>query len=336
MTAPVLADQTGAALQYVADLREISTPNPGIRQLRDPAAAAELLKRELGYRLDAVFREHPGDPVILLSGGVDSIAVAAAAADLGVRPHAITITTAGGTDAIHAAAAAEALGLTHEILDLDDQAVTDLAQESVARLGTSELWEISYAVPLLAAVHALDRRQSVGPILTGSAADAILAGGKKLRSPIESANAVTELDSLIRRESAANFRRERLVPDFYERIMPTYADQFVLLFQTVRFWQVAETFAPEALFGDHNGVLADKLCLRLACEQLLPDSVKSLAWAQKSAIQRSAGIMDTLALAARRYAAGLPGATTYTDPISEDAEAVATRLFLALLDRKQS
>ncbi|WP_334023616.1 asparagine synthase C-terminal domain-containing protein [Nocardia terpenica] len=325
------APQTGEAQQFVADLRDIAIPDPGKRHLTDPAQAAALLDHELASRLNAVLAAHPGEPVLLLSGGVDSIYVAAAAVTHGIRPHAITVVTADGTDKSNAVAASAALDLTHDVIELDDQTVSELAREAVVRLGVPELWEVSYAVPLLAATRVLDRLGSVGPILTGSAADAILAGGRTLHHPISSPEAVEELDRIVRAESASNFRYERLVPDFHDRVMPAYSSRFVHTFQTLRFWELAETFAPPALFGERDGQVMDKLCLRLACEALLPESARPLAWAKKSPIQRSAGIMDALATAARRAAAALPGAQTYTDPMTEPGEAVATRLFLALL-----
>ncbi|MGW4533415.1 asparagine synthase-related protein [Nocardia sp. NPDC004340] len=327
----VRADQTGETMQFVADLRDIAAPDPGLRQVADPVVAAELIGQELRDRLRAVLDAATADPVVLLSGGVDSILVAAAAVAAGARPHAITIVSEGGTDRENAEAAARALGLTHEVVEIDEPAVVDLAAHAIDRLGVPELWEVTYAVPLLAALPALDRLGAVGPILTGSGADAIVAGGKQLRHPIGSPEAVEELDRTIRKESANNFVHARLVPDFYPRIMGEYADRFVHVFQTVRMWEVAETFAPTALFGEHDGEPADKLCLRLACEALLPDAARGLAWAKKSAIQRSAGIMGALATAARRRAAAMPGATAYGDPMTEPYESVATRLFLALL-----
>ncbi|MEU4843109.1 asparagine synthase-related protein [Nocardia testacea] len=331
-----LAAQTGEVLQYVADLQDISTEHPERRQVDDAGIAAKLLIRELESRLAAVLESHSGQPIVLLSGGVDSIAVAAAAVRLGARPHAITVVTDGATDAASATAAAAALGLTHELIELTSPQLAELAREAISRLEISELWEVSYAIPLLAVAESLDRLPSVGPILTGAGADAILGGGKTIQNPITSAAAVEEIDRIIRKESAANFRRERLVPDFYERVIPQYADRFVLLFQTERFWSLCETFAPAALFGTRYGQAVDKLCLRLACEQLLPGESGSLAWAKKSAIQRSAGIMGALAAAARTRAAAEPAAQTYTDPMSEDWESVATRLFLALLNAERS
>ncbi len=325
-----IAQQTGATCEYISDLRDIAPAAPELRTVTSPEMAASMLTEELLSRLRAVVQAHPGDPVVLLSGGVDSIAVAAAAVQAGIRPHAITVVTEGGTDADNAIAAAKALGLTHELIDLTATEIADLAREATQRLGVLDLWEVSYAIPLLAAARALDGRADVGALLTGAAADAILAGGKTVQS-LGTPEATEEVDRIIRKESSANFHYERLVPDFYERVIPAYADRFVLVFQTVRFWEIAETFGIAALFGDRNGATVDKLCLRIACEHLLPEGSKTLAWAKKSAIQKSAGIMGALGTAARRYAADLPGARTYTDPMNEPYEAVAARLFLALI-----
>ncbi|GAB4587882.1 hypothetical protein Ntsu_57140 [Nocardia sp. IFM 10818] len=330
----VWAEQTGDAMQFVADIRDIGTPHPQRRTLTDPGAAAIVFERETLSRVDAVLRAYSGTPVVLLSGGVDSILVAAAAVRLGVRPHALTVVATGGTDGENAAAAADALGLTHELIELDDQAVAGLAGEAVRLLGIAELWEVSYAIPLLATLPALDRLE-VGSILTGSGADAIAGGGKAMRYPVESAQATKELDRIIRDESDRNFRYRRLVPDFYARVVGRYADRFVHVFQTLRFWDAAETMAAPVFFGERSGERVDKLCLRMACEALLPENAKQLAWAKKSAIQRSAGIMGALAGAARDHAASLPGARTYSDPGTEPFDAVATRLYLALLDAQQ-
>ncbi|MFI9406872.1 asparagine synthase-related protein [Nocardia sp. NPDC052316] len=331
----VLADQTGEAMQFVADVRDIAPPNPGRRTVVDAATAAARLKDETLSRVDAVLRAHSGEPVVLLSGGVDSILVAAAAVELGVRPRAVTVVSSGGTDETNATAAAAALGLTHAVVELDQAGIVALTRTALSRLETPELWEVSYAIPLLATLPALDQIGEVGPILTGSAADAIFAGGKALRHPIDSPEAVDELDAIIRKESANNFVYDRLIPDFYPRVMRDYADRFIHVFQTVRMWELAESLAPPALFGSHDGAPVDKLCVRLACEDLLPGSAKELAWAKKAAIQRSAGIMGQLATAARSFAAAMPGATEYGDPMTEPYETVAMRLFLAILELEQ-
>ncbi|MVU81032.1 hypothetical protein GPX89_27755 [Nocardia sp. ET3-3] len=318
-------------MHFVADLRDVATPDPDARRMTDPARVAELVAAETRDRLRAVFEAMPGDPILMLSGGVDSIFVAAAAVGLGVRPRAVTVTTADGTDRANAAAAAAALGLAHDIVELDEAAVVELARESLARLEVAELWEVSYAIPMLAIVPLLTRLATPGPILTGRGADALFAGGKTLASPIDSPEATAELDHAVRKESALELTRTRLVPDFYPRILGAHADRIVHVFQTVRFWELAETFAPPALFGTHDDHPIDKLGLRIACEQLLPPAARPLAWAKKSAIQHSAGIMGALSAAARADAASLPGAQTYTDPLTEPFEAVATRLYLARL-----
>lgn len=328
---PISAGQTGEAIQFVADLRDIATGDPECRRVIDPREAASVMERETLSRVDAVLHSFAGTPVILLSGGVDSILVAAAAVALGVRPHAVTVASSDGTDKTNAAAVAAALGLSHETVELDEQAVTELAGEAVARLGLPELWEVSYAIPLLATLPVLDRIGAIGPILTGNGADAIVAGGATLHHRLDSPAARNELDRIVRTESAHNFVYDRLVPDFYPRIMGSYANRVVHVFQTVRFWEAVSNFAPPALFGEHNGESVDKLCVRIACAQLLPPEVEPLAWSKKAAIQKSAGIMGSLAAAVRGYVASLPGARTYTDPTTEPEEFITARLFLALL-----
>ncbi|WP_431963246.1 asparagine synthase C-terminal domain-containing protein [Nocardia sp. bgisy134] len=272
--------------------------------------------------------------MVLLSGGVDSIYVAAVAVSLGMRPIAITIVTEGQSDEGNAAAAAKALGLRHDIVRLSAAEVVDLARDVMARLGTSELWEVTAGIPILAARRRLDIIDDLGAILTGSGADAIFGGGRKLSYAVGSDEARVELDQLIRAESAANFREARLVPHFYSALLDDRADRLVHVFQTVRWWHAAEQFAPPVLFGAHDGRQVDKLALRIAADRQLPAEVKSLAWAAKSPIQRSSGLMSVLAAAARTYAANLPGAQTYADPRTEDAEAVATRLYLSILENR--
>ncbi|MEV6281020.1 asparagine synthase-related protein [Nocardia sp. NPDC051832] len=334
MTSPggdLRAAQTGAALEYLSDLHDIATPHPERRRVTDPKAAADLIAAETVSRVQAVCERFPGDPVLLLSGGVDSILVAAAAVSVGIRPHTITVATPDSSDRTGASAAAAALGLAHEVVELDHATIVELAGEAVARLGLPELWEVSYAIPLLAAVQSVDELGAIGPILTGGGADAIFAGGRPLHHDLDSAEATAEMDQIIRTESAANFTITRLVPDFHERVLPAYAEKFVHMFQTLRWWELSEQLAAPALFGERDGQPVDKLAVRIAAEQLLPAAAAPLAWAKKSPIQRSAGIMGALTEVAREFAAALPGAQTYTDPLTEPADAVAARLFLALL-----
>lgn len=320
-----MAEQTAEPMEFVSDRYDIATGNPEARRTTDPEVAAGLVTDETSDRLTAIFDRHPGDPSVLLSGGVDSILVAAAAVSLGVKPHAFTVVTEHSTDGTSAAAAAAVLGLPHTVVRLARDDVAALAAEVVERLGSAELWEVTAAMPVLAAARngAVD---ASGAILTGSGADAIFAGGRSLENPIASRAAVREMDRAIRTESSANFTHHRLVPHFYPALLGDDSRRLVHVFQTVRFWRLAETLAPPALFGDH-----DKLCLRIACERLLPEPHRSLAWQRKHAIQRSSGLMESLAGAARGYAARLPGAKTYSDPAGEPFDAIAARLYLHIL-----
>ncbi|WP_435590973.1 asparagine synthase C-terminal domain-containing protein [Nocardia sp. bgisy118] len=330
------APQTSEPLQFVTDLLgdALAQPNPGARVVTDPEEAAKSVAAEARSRVAAVLERFGGVPAVLLSGGVDSIYVAAVAVSLGARPKTITVVTEGQSDEGNAAVAAEALGLRHDVIRLSADEVVDFAREVMARLGTSELWEVTAGIPILAARRRLDSIDDLGAILTGSGADAIFGGGRKLSYTVSSDEARVELDHLIRVETAANFREARLVPRFYPALLDEHAGRLVHVFQTVRWWQVAERFAPPVLFGVHYGRQVDKLALRIAAERELPAEVRSLAWAAKSPIQRSSGLMSVLAAAARTYAANLPGAETYSNPRTEDAEAVATRLYLSILEHR--
>lgn len=332
-----LAPQTSEPLEFVADLcSEMAIPNPGGRTLTDPDAAAKIIASETKSRVQAVLDRFQGTPAILLSGGVDSIYVAAVAVDLGYQPRAITIVTDDESDEISASAATRALNLPHDVIRLSPSDAVDLAGDVMGRLGASELWEVTAGIPLLAARRSLDQIPGLGAILTGNGADTIFAGGRELHHPIGSVAGREELDIIIRAESARNFRSQRLVPHFHSALLGQYANHLIHVFQTVRWWQTTEHFAPAVFFGERDGRSVDKLALRLACDAQLPLGAKHLAWGPKMPLQRSSGLMSTLARAARSYAANLHGAREYSDPMTEDSEAVATRLFLAILDRERA
>ena len=88
----------------------------------------------------------------------------------------MTVVTEGGIDEVNATVAAAALDMPHELIRLDATALVELARAAISGLGTSELWEVAAAIPLLAVSRSLDDRRHVEPVLTGSGADAVLAG----------------------------------------------------------------------------------------------------------------------------------------------------------------
>lgn len=325
-----LNEQSSVGTEYVADLIDVATPHPERRTIADPAVAAELIDAETRSRVAAVLERWPATPTIMLSGGVDSIYVAAIAVELGAKLEAITVVTSDGDEASDEATAVEVahtLGIKHSVHRLSDGDVVALARKSIQLLGTSELWEVTAAIPLLSARTDFTN----GPILTGSGADAIFGGGRTLTHDAEDAAATIELDAAIRKETSSNFRRHRLVPHFYEALLGDAGDRLIHVFQTRRFWELSETLAPAALFHQNTDVAHDKTAVRIACERVLGPANAHLAWTRKNPIQRSSGIMAALERATRRAAAELPGATTYTNPLTEPADAVATRLYLANL-----
>ncbi|MEV6325891.1 asparagine synthase-related protein [Nocardia sp. NPDC051787] len=141
--------QTSEPIQFVTDLLgdTVAAPDPSARTITDPRVAAGLIAEETRSRVRAVIERFDDVPAILLSGGVDSIYLAAVAVRLGVRPYAITIVTTGDTDATGAVRAAAALGLPRDVIRLTEAEVVDLARDAMHRLGTAELWEVAAGIP---------------------------------------------------------------------------------------------------------------------------------------------------------------------------------------------
>lgn len=99
-----------------------------------------------------------------------------------------------------------------------------------------------------------------------------------------------------------------------------------MLFQTAPAWHLARRFRASVLWGERQGKLHDKFALRLAAERLgLPDEV---VWTQKSPLQRSSGMVASLGMAGRQALRNRPGATTYTDPLTEDDDLFIARMCL--------
>lgn len=148
-----------------------------------------------------------------------------------------------------------------------------------------------------------------------------------LDAPIRSNTARLELRDRVWRDVQLEFRTERLVPDFYERLLGTEARRFVKVFQTVEAWKLTADFGPTVLFADHvSGGLADKCCLRDLAVELGVEP--SLVWASQVPMQESTGIFAALEQHGRRLIASDAATRTYTDPLGESAEMVIARMGL--------
>ena len=148
-----------------------------------------------------------------------------------------------------------------------------------------------------------------------------------LESPIRSNTARLELRERVWQNLLTDFRSDRLIPNFFDRLLGAEAGRFIAVFQTVEAWELTADFSPSVLYAEaSDGRLVDKLCLRdLAVELgVEPD----LVWAAKDPLQFSAGIIGAFERSGRELVAADPATRTYTDPLDERAEVVIARMWL--------
>ncbi|MGB2719058.1 MAG: asparagine synthase C-terminal domain-containing protein [Rhodococcus sp. (in: high G+C Gram-positive bacteria)] len=324
-----MSDSLRAPLEYVSDIIDVRMEIK--RTVDSPSTAARTLIDYLERRITALTSDRGLEHGIMLSGGIDSILVAAVARRLSIDLVAVTYAVdAPQLDGSHndetgAVAVAKHLGFEHHVVRSSTAELLDSAIAASKLLNSTEIWEISSAVPIRACFKEFSRLGINGPILTGSGADALFLGGKRLNSPVSSSSAIHEMNSMIEQQVLRNFSRKRLIPDFFERILGESCDRFVQIFQTVEAWQFSKTLLPSALFST-NGNHEDKLCLRMAAEMLgVP---RELTRSKKDPIQYSSGVVGGIVLEARKYLAQLPGAETYTSPLTEPLDLSIARLFL--------
>lgn len=312
--------------EYVADVVDVRAP--GARDVTDPVVVGDAIVDYLRSRILGLVGDSRDRVGIMLSGGIDSILLAAVAHELGISLFAVTVAAdRSAEDVSRSEQVAAYLGIHHEVVVLGPEELFEEVGRCLELLGVDEVWEVLSAVPIRKSFERLTQADVKGPVLTGTGADAIYAGGKWLSiEDLGSREARTELNEIVSDLVIANFRKQRLVPDFYDRILGGDAGRFVMAFQTVEAWKYSQSIAPEALWGYRDGRLYDKFALRLAAERMGVPS--PLLWTTKSPLQRSSGLVAAIGGVARLALAVRPGASTYTDPRFEDAELFLARLAL--------
>ncbi|MBS1691219.1 MAG: hypothetical protein JST91_03245 [Actinobacteria bacterium] len=329
-------------VEYVADLLGCGVAVSDGAPIVDLDDASDLLIQLIERRLTAVHTANNGLPLgLLLSGGIDSILVAACAARLGLRPTAVTVMAmkpGGGTPYQsgdeRGAAAAAALGLAHSAVRLTPDDVLVSARDCIPRLGLTELWEVTSAIPVLAAIDRLDANGANGPALSGAGADALFLGGGVLTSDPQTDEAVEEYRDQVLHNVRRFFTRARLIPDYYERLLGSRWHRFVQVFQTISFWQYAQLIHPTLLWrAGPDGRTYDKYVLRYSAHRL--GVSEKLAFTAKEPLQVSSGMVAALMYCARRELSGRAANRTYADPMVEPDEHTAVRWYLEQVSRER-
>lgn len=325
--------------EYLAD--NIDVRIKGERSIKDLDTAAQGVISYTKIRVLEVFHAHndylennenekSGKLGLMLSGGIDSVLLAAVLKDLGIDFHAVTVAAKGlnSQDRDNSIALAEKLNFSHSVVEVDSKTLSTEIPLTIEKLGTDELWEVLAALPISLAFKEFNDKGVKGLVLTGNGADAIFAGGKILKEKnLYSENASNELDSLVLQDVSRNFTRDRVIPDFYERVLGKDDKRFTMTFQNRQAWELSHLLAPNVLWTeDELGRKYDKSALRKAAEML--NVPKELAWTSKSPLQKSSGLMDALILHVRESMARYENATNYTNPLEEDIDILLARTAL--------
>lgn len=325
--------------EYLAD--NIDVRIKGERSIKDLDTAAQGIISYTKIRVLEVFHAHndylennenekSGKLGLMLSGGIDSVLLAAVLKDLGIDFHAVTVAAKGlnSQDRDNSVALAEKLNFSHSVVEVDSKTLSTEIPLTIEKLGTDELWEVLAALPISLAFKEFNNKGVKGLVLTGNGADAIFAGGKVLKEKNPySENANKELDSLVLQDVSRNFTRDRVIPDFYERVLGKDDKRFTMVFQNRQAWELSHLLAPNVLWTeDELGRKYDKSALRKAAEIL--NVPKKLAWTSKSPLQKSSGLMNALILHVRESMARYENATNYTNPLEEDIDILLARTAL--------
>lgn len=279
----------------------------------------------LNRRVMAVLERDKRRPVVLLSGGIDSVLLAAVVAYHAPNALAVTVefnhhgqnTTENNPDTLVASAVCHHLELEHRIAFLSHDGTKKWAGEAARRLGTGDLWEVLAGTVLLAADNTAHLHGADGPLFTGAGADALFNGG--------SADNVSQHKwyEQVAHSVAREFTYARNIPDFYERLLDE-PERHIKTWQTKAAVELAMALRPEHVRG--VGHHEDKKLLREAATYLgVPDY---LTRRPKSPMQLSSGGVNGLVQAARHDLARDPLHTAYADPRTEPIEHTVARLWL--------
>lgn len=312
---------------YVTDER---TLRPSPFNIVTYERAREKVEEYLYHRLEAVIQESPDTPVVMLSGGIDSILVAGIMSKICPETLAFTFkqhTPEAEQEAHRAKQVSDYFGLRHEVYDPGNEEMLILLKDTVQRLETAEPWEILAGLVWRVSDKKTKELGYGGKLISGAGADGLFLGGKDIDA--QSEKVVFEWDEAMRAGLKSQFTQKRFIPDFYERLLDD-PSRYVLAWQTHEAVDLAQQIHPRVVRGDDLSV--DKHLFRKIAVDWGVD--ESLVYASKSPLQVSSGGLDSVVRLARESLSRDFEGRTYSSPIDEPLEFVVARLFLGgLADR---
>lgn len=239
---------------------------PSSREFSDEAALCGMLRERLAIAVDRLLS--PG-AAVLISGGIDSAAVALLASRRNSELLTYSVGSKRNNEFSHAALVAEALGTKHSEILFEEQDILDLFVRTVHIVEHCFSEYIEFLTPLLAAVAAIPSKD----VLTGYGSDGLFLGVTAFegrQGPLENIQALEYQSTWW-----ANEFTDGLAEGRDRRVLhPYWDDDFVDLSLSI-----------PVTYKIHEG--ADKYILRKAFTGLLPEQT---AWRPKLGIHQSTGI----------------------------------------------
>lgn len=316
---------------YIADKRDVRFDVRNTLYKYDtPYKAVTAITDYVLERVTAVLDRLPERPVVLLSGGVDSLLTLCAVHYF--RPDLVAVTyadTSGDNNASVEKTRAEDLAryfdVEHYVVNFERADCESRMKDMVLRLKTSDVWEVLAGFILKACADTALNHGGDGALFTGGAADMLFLGGSNF-SDIDPRNRETVWKDRLASQVCKDSTYYRNIPDFYTRVLGDGAGKHISLWQTLEGFDIARNIPPNVVRG--SDFSTDKLILRQAAATL-----GAPLWAldsSKDPMQTSSGGVHTLMDLARSELTKNAQHSVYSDPELETAEFIAARL---LLDR---
>lgn len=265
---------------------------PRRHDVKDGDLAVSEVLRYLKERLKLIVNTSSKPPVLLLSGGIDSILIAAVLADLEPDTVAVTFHWQGAGEAEaesvaeveNATAVARQFELRHHVLTPDPKEFQSGISDVIRYLETTEPWEILAGYIYFSVDQFCQKHHLEGPLVSGAGADVLTLGGKEFRAKHTDSETMNSWADEVESEVSRTFTRNRFIPDFYERILSD-PDNHFKVWQTNAAVDLARHLHPEAVRG--TGLELDKKIFRMAAQKVgVPEQY---CFAPKSPMQVSSG-----------------------------------------------
>jgi asparagine synthetase B (glutamine-hydrolysing) len=267
-------------------------------------AGAQLLQALRDSVLASATAAEDGPPAVLLSGGVDSAALAWTAHRLGLEPVAYSIGTDWGDEHDQAAELASHCGIPHRRIHLTTEDLVGAIRPSIRQLGHAEAESVDSVLNMVAALRSGQIEERT--VLTGWGSDLLNAGLLSAPCPGEQM-----IESLV-----MGLRRTQLSSEFSAGTAGRHGYRLFHPYWHRRVVETSLAIDPACKYGPR-----EKQHLRAAIADHIPASV---AWREKIALHHGTGVEQGLS---KHFGGPSQKALVYTETFHD----IASRSVVELL-----